>query len=120
MGMIVGTENPAEEDDRVRVAVSDKCGGSYCITQKWIHKHDVISSSKGQKLHSLHTSECGEPLGNPVIYATSSTPFYCIIIVLLFLFLLSFLLSLSLSFLLSFLLSVSLSVSLSLYSQIRD
>ena len=43
----VGTENPAEEEDRVRVAVSDQCGGSYCITQRWIHRHDVLSTSKG-------------------------------------------------------------------------
>ena len=50
-----GTENPAEEDDRVRVAVNDKCGGSYCITQRWIHKHDVIASGEGEKsLTSLH------------------------------------------------------------------
>jgi putative iron-dependent peroxidase len=49
-GFIDGTENPAEEDDRVRVAVSDKCGGSYCITQRWIHKHDVIASSKDRTL----------------------------------------------------------------------
>jgi putative iron-dependent peroxidase len=78
-----GTENPAEEDDRVRVAVSDKCGGSYCITQRWIHKHDVIASSKGQNsLFSLHehsvrssrmaSSDCclGEEwsLGRPYIH----------------------------------------------------
>ena len=43
----IGTENPAEEEDRVRVAVSDQCGGSYCITQRWIHRHDVLSTSKG-------------------------------------------------------------------------
>ena len=50
-----GTENPAEEDDRVRVAVNDKCGGSYCITQRWIHKHDVIASGEGENsLTSLH------------------------------------------------------------------
>ncbi|CAI8021453.1 Dye-decolorizing peroxidase YfeX [Geodia barretti] len=49
-GFIDGTENPAEEDDRVRVAVSDKCGGSYCITQRWIHKHDVIASGEDRTL----------------------------------------------------------------------
>ena len=42
-----GTENPAEEEDRINVAVSDKCGGSYCITQRWIHKHDILAASKG-------------------------------------------------------------------------
>ena len=28
---LTGTENPAEEDDRTNVAVSDKCGGSYVV-----------------------------------------------------------------------------------------
>lgn len=43
-----GTENPAEDDDRIKVAV-DKAGGSYCITQRWIHKFDVIQGAKGKK-----------------------------------------------------------------------
>ncbi len=29
---LTGTENPAEEDDRVKVAVSGKCGGSYVVS----------------------------------------------------------------------------------------
>lgn len=43
-----GTENPAEDEDRIKVAV-DKTGGSYCITQRWIHKFDVIQGAKGKK-----------------------------------------------------------------------
>jgi putative iron-dependent peroxidase len=49
-GFIDGTENPADEEDRVSVAVSDKCGGSYCITQRWIHKHDILTASKDRTL----------------------------------------------------------------------
>lgn len=53
-----GTENPAEDEDRKHVAVSNKCGGSYCITQKWIHKHDVIAGNKG-KTSSMVTRQRG-------------------------------------------------------------
>ena len=42
-----GTENPAAEEDRLRAAVNSKCGGSYCVTQRWIHQHDVIQNTKG-------------------------------------------------------------------------
>ena len=42
-----GTENPAEDEDRIKVGV-DKTGGSYCITQRWIHKFDVIQGAKGK------------------------------------------------------------------------
>lgn len=45
-----GTENPAEDEDRIKVAV-DKNGGSYCITQRWIHKFDVIHGAKGEYQH---------------------------------------------------------------------
>jgi len=45
-GFIDGTENPAADDDRERVAVEKSTGGSYCITQKWIHDMDVIHGGK--------------------------------------------------------------------------
>jgi Dyp-type peroxidase family len=51
-GFIDGTENPAEEEDREHVAVSNKCGGSYCITQRWIHKHNVLAASKDTTLEN--------------------------------------------------------------------
>ena len=45
--MRAGTENPADDEDRTNVAV-DKTGGSYCITQRWIHKIDVIQNTRGR------------------------------------------------------------------------
>ncbi len=49
-----GTENPAEEDDRLRVAVNDGCGGSYCVTQRWVHDHDIIHNTKGTDCFHMH------------------------------------------------------------------
>ena len=46
VSIIIGTENPADEDDRKAVAV-DKQGGSYVITQRWIHNLDVIKTTQG-------------------------------------------------------------------------
>jgi len=45
-GFIDGTENAADDDDRKDIAVEKATGGSYVITQKWIHKMDVISTEK--------------------------------------------------------------------------
>lgn len=52
-GFIDGTENPAAEEDRLCVAVNSLCGGSYCVTQRWIHQHDVIQNSKDKALESF-------------------------------------------------------------------
>ncbi|KAA3670816.1 uncharacterized protein DEA37_0011405, partial [Paragonimus westermani] len=40
------TENPADEDDRIQAAIDPKTGGSYVVTQKWIHNHPVIRATK--------------------------------------------------------------------------
>jgi putative iron-dependent peroxidase len=45
-GFIDGTENPADEDSRFQVAVDPQTGGSFCITQKWIHRLDLIATEK--------------------------------------------------------------------------
>lgn len=45
-GFIDGTENPADEDDRIAAAIDPKSGGSYVVTQKWIHNHEAINSTK--------------------------------------------------------------------------
>lgn len=45
-GFIDGTENPADDELRQTVAVERETGGSYVITQKWIHKMDVIATEK--------------------------------------------------------------------------
>jgi len=45
-GFIDGTENPADEDSRREVAVESSTGGSYVMTQKWIHKLDTINNEK--------------------------------------------------------------------------
>ena len=43
--VLVGTENPADDEWRERVAVEPNTGGSYVITQKWIHDHKYIQSA---------------------------------------------------------------------------
>jgi len=45
-GFIDGTENAADDDDRREIAVEKETGGSYVITQVWVHKLDVINSEK--------------------------------------------------------------------------
>ncbi|KAK7469770.1 hypothetical protein BaRGS_00036197 [Batillaria attramentaria] len=49
-GFIDGTENAADEDDRREVAVEKTTGGSYVITQKWIHDLNVINTEKDKTL----------------------------------------------------------------------
>ncbi|KAL8609838.1 hypothetical protein ACOMHN_020673 [Nucella lapillus] len=49
-GFIDGTENPADDDDRRDVAVEKSTGGSYVITQKWIHDLNLIGSEKDKTL----------------------------------------------------------------------
>lgn len=45
-GFIDGTENAADEDERQEIAVEKETGGSYVITQLWVHKMDVINKEK--------------------------------------------------------------------------
>lgn len=52
-GFIDGTENPADEEDRQAVAVEPETGGSYVITQKWVHKLDYIAKEKGANLEKF-------------------------------------------------------------------
>lgn len=52
-GFIDGTENPADEDDRQAVAVEVETGGSYVITQKWIHRLDFIGTEKHSNLEKF-------------------------------------------------------------------
>ncbi|XP_005098845.1 dye-decolorizing peroxidase YfeX [Aplysia californica] len=51
-GFIDGTENRADDEGRQEVAVEKETGGSYVITQKWIHNLDVISTEKTKTLES--------------------------------------------------------------------
>ncbi|KAK3606599.1 hypothetical protein CHS0354_001565 [Potamilus streckersoni] len=51
-GFIDGTENPADDDSRQKVAVNKETGGSYVITQKWIHDLKVINSQQDKTLES--------------------------------------------------------------------
>lgn len=45
-GFIDGTENAADDDDRKDIAVEKETGGSYVITQKWVHKMSLIAKEK--------------------------------------------------------------------------
>ncbi|XP_076104817.1 dye-decolorizing peroxidase YfeX-like [Mytilus galloprovincialis] len=49
-GFIDGTENPADDESRQKVAVEKDTGGSYVITQKWIHDLKLISSEKDKTM----------------------------------------------------------------------
>jgi len=51
-GFIDGTENRADDEGREEVAVEKDTGGSYVITQKWIHNMNVIDSEKDKTLES--------------------------------------------------------------------
>ncbi|XP_059171334.1 dye-decolorizing peroxidase YfeX-like [Physella acuta] len=51
-GFIDGTENPADEEDRQRVAVDIRTGGSYVLTQKWIHNLHLINNTRSHTLES--------------------------------------------------------------------
>lgn len=45
-GFIDGTENPAAVDDRIKVAIDPQTGGSYVVTQRWVHNHSLIRDTK--------------------------------------------------------------------------
>jgi len=51
-GFIDGTENPADDEWRERVAVEPATGGSYVITQKWIHDHKYLQSASTKTLET--------------------------------------------------------------------
>ncbi|XP_061183940.1 dye-decolorizing peroxidase YfeX-like [Saccostrea echinata] len=51
-GFIDGTENAADEESRQKIAVEPETGGSYVITQKWIHDLKVIDKEKDKTLES--------------------------------------------------------------------
>lgn len=51
-GFIDGTENPADEEWRENVAVEPSTGGSYVITQKWIHNHKYIANAPTKTLEA--------------------------------------------------------------------
>ncbi|KAH9277818.1 putative deferrochelatase/peroxidase YfeX [Echinococcus granulosus] len=43
-GFVDGTANPADETDRIEAAVSETTGGSYVLTQRWLHDMKKIAS----------------------------------------------------------------------------
>jgi len=45
-GFIDGTENPADDESREQLAVEKSTGGSYVITQKWVHNMNTINTEK--------------------------------------------------------------------------
>lgn len=49
-GFIDGTENPAEKRHRQKVAVETETGGSYVLTQKWIHDMKIIDTTSDKIL----------------------------------------------------------------------
>lgn len=49
-GFIDGTENPADDESRAKVAINKTTGGSFCITQKWVHDHETIQAQKTRTL----------------------------------------------------------------------
>lgn len=59
-GFIDGTENRADDDERKEVAVDTETGGSYAITQKWIHNLDVIGTEKTRTLEGWVGREKGD------------------------------------------------------------
>jgi len=51
-GFIDGTENRADDEGRQEVAVEKGTGGSYVITQKWIHDLNLINTEKPKTMES--------------------------------------------------------------------
>ncbi|KFD53045.1 hypothetical protein M513_06161 [Trichuris suis] len=51
-GFVDGTENPSEED-RSAICIEQKTGGSYCMTQKWIHDLAFIASQPDNTMESF-------------------------------------------------------------------
>jgi len=52
-GFIDGTENPADDDTRFQVAVNKDTGGSFCITQRWIHNLQMFNDTKDSTLEGI-------------------------------------------------------------------
>ncbi|XP_014667481.1 PREDICTED: probable deferrochelatase/peroxidase YfeX [Priapulus caudatus] len=70
-GFIDGTENRADEDERFEVAVNKETGGSYCITQRWIHKFDDIKKEKDATLSKFVGRSMDDSVELPVKPASS-------------------------------------------------
>ncbi|XP_055871840.1 dye-decolorizing peroxidase YfeX-like isoform X2 [Biomphalaria glabrata] len=51
-GFIDGTENRVDDEGRQLIAVEKETGGSYVITQKWIHNFNVINTEKTKILEN--------------------------------------------------------------------
>ncbi|ESN99335.1 hypothetical protein HELRODRAFT_67330, partial [Helobdella robusta] len=52
-GFIDGTENPSELEERKQVAVERSTGGSFTITQKWLHNMKFIHSQSDETLEKF-------------------------------------------------------------------
>ncbi|KAH9492942.1 hypothetical protein Btru_023895 [Bulinus truncatus] len=59
-GFIDGTENRADDEGRELIAVEKETGGSYVITQKWIHNLNLINNEKTKTLESWVGRERGD------------------------------------------------------------
>ncbi|CAL1539657.1 unnamed protein product [Lymnaea stagnalis] len=59
-GFIDGTENRADDEGRQQVAVEKETGGSYVITQKWIHDFNVINNEKPKTMEAWVGRERGD------------------------------------------------------------
>ncbi|GFO03008.1 Dyp-type peroxidase yfex-like protein [Plakobranchus ocellatus] len=59
-GFIDGTENRADDEGRQEVAVEKETGGSYVITQKWIHDLNLINTEKPKNLEAWVGRERGD------------------------------------------------------------
>ncbi|VDM05177.1 unnamed protein product [Schistocephalus solidus] len=82
-GFIDGTENPADPDERREVAVSKATGGSYVVTQRWLHDFNTIKKQLGlsdaeanEKRMVRHSMPYGSVTGEAGLFfiGYSSTP----------------------------------------------
>ncbi|OUC48909.1 sodium-dependent inorganic phosphate transporter [Trichinella nativa] len=51
-GFVDGTENPKDEEIE-EVAVDKNTGGSYCLTQRWIHNLTFIASASTKRMENI-------------------------------------------------------------------
>jgi len=52
-GFVDGTENPADDEHRRAVATEPQTGGSYVITQKWIHDLPYLGKARDRELEAF-------------------------------------------------------------------
>jgi len=52
-GFIDGTENAADDDTRFEIAVNKDTGGSFAITQRWIHNLQMFTDTKDSVLEGM-------------------------------------------------------------------